>query len=65
MALEITYLCTDCAREIQWLYDEEENTILPEAMTGCDGQNCRRIHAIGVRELSDEDEQRLSDQLDE
>lgn len=64
MTLQISYLCPNCSNYIEWLYDEDEEEILPFGNSGCVGSSCRIVHCLTIREPSEKTEQHLRDQFD-
>ncbi len=54
MPIEIEYRCNNCHRFVSWVYDEDEDKIKSDTLTGCPGQDCTVIHNISAQKIDDD-----------
>jgi DNA-directed RNA polymerase subunit RPC12/RpoP len=51
MPVEIKYMCHNCGRYISWIYNQNEDEINSDTVTGCPGKECTEVHDISVRKV--------------
>ena len=54
MPIKIEYKCPDCGWSINWIYDEEEESLQSDGLIGCPGAQCTRLHEISARNIPDD-----------
>jgi DNA-directed RNA polymerase subunit RPC12/RpoP len=55
MPLQIEYKCPNCRRTVAWIYDDEEDEMRVDLVTGCPGSDCTRVHEAMVRRVDEEE----------
>jgi len=54
MPIKFEYTCPDCVRTVEWIFNEEEERLEPDGVTGCLGKNCMKIHRASAMVVSEE-----------
>ncbi len=62
MPLKVRIRC-HCGAYVRWLYDEDEEEIHPQPLTGCPAKSCREFHELTIRQISGEEEDQLRNKL--
>lgn len=62
MPIQFEYKCPDCSRMVAWIYDDDEDRMRGDAVTGCPGSDCTRLHEATARRVDEEDAAKVEEQ---
>jgi hypothetical protein len=55
MPILFEYTCPDCGSSIRWIYDEEEERLRTDSLTGCPGGGCTKLHEANARHVQEDE----------
>lgn len=53
MPIVFQYECPNCGAKLPWIYDEEEDSLRTDSVTGCPGTQCTKIHEVKVQRVDE------------
>lgn len=61
MPVLFEYKCQDCGSSLRWIYDEEEDRLRTDLLTGCPGAGCTRLHEVNARHVNEDEATELEE----